>query len=172
MILDGECIPFADSDGMLFSAGYLVILLTFMPLALMDLKVSNLSRNSICDRAARVSHGKTNFSISKENTVWQVLGFLVLLITSVGFVFLFIAEGIDMDNLPLWGTSWDTLFGVTLFNFSIVIAVPAWLYEKEPDVDVPLVINGSSSFAAALYILIGSLGAMTLPNISENMLER
>ncbi len=76
------------------------------------------------------------------------------------FVYLFAAEGIHVENLSLWGTSWDTLFGVVLFNFALVIAVPAWLYEKEPDVDVPTVIHGSSILSAVLYILIGILGAM------------
>lgn len=87
------------------------------------------------------------------------------------FVYLFAAEGIHVENLSLWGTSWDTLFGVVLFNFALVIAVPAWLYEKEPDVDVPTVIHGSSILSAVLYILIGILGAMTMPHVSQNMLE-
>jgi hypothetical protein len=89
----------------------------------------------------------------------------------VHFVYLFAAEGIHVENLSLWGTSWDTLFGVVLFNFALVIAVPAWLYEKEPDVDVPTVIHGSSILSAVLYILIGILGAMTMPHVSQNMLE-
>lgn len=67
--------------------------------------------------------------------------------------------------------SWDTLFGVVLFNFALVIAIPAWLYEKEPHVDVPTVIHSASALSAILYILIGSLGAMTIPNVSQNMLE-
>jgi hypothetical protein len=99
------------------------------------------------------------------------MGFLVLLVASVIFVVLFILEGIHLDNLSLWGESWDSLFGVVLFNFALVIAVPCWLYEKEAHVDVPTVIHGSSILSAVLYILIGALGAMTIPHVSSNMLE-
>lgn len=80
-------------------------------------------------------------------------------------------EGIHFENLSLWGESWDSLFGVILFNYALVIAVPAWLYEKEPSVKVGSVIKGSSILSTILYILIGGLGAMAMPNSSSNMLE-
>jgi hypothetical protein len=82
-----------------------------------------------------------------------------------------VSLGLDPSFLSWFGTKWDNLFGVVLFNFALVIAVPAWLYEKEPHVDVPTVINGSSLVAFSLYILVGLLGAMAMPNVSENMLE-
>lgn len=94
-----------------------------------------------------------------------------MIATSIQFIYLFAREGIHLENLSLWGESWDTLFGVVLFNFALVIAIPAWLYEKEPHVDVPTVIHSSSIMSAVLYILIGTLGAMTMPNVSQNMLE-
>jgi len=56
----------------------------------------------------------------------QVIGFVVLLVTSLGFVVLFLSEGINMDNVSLWGTEWGSLFGVVIFNFALVIAIPAW----------------------------------------------
>jgi hypothetical protein len=101
----------------------------------------------------------------------QVAGFIVLLVTSMGFVVLFLAQGIDLDNVSLWGEEWGSLFGVVLFNFALVIAIPAWLYEKEPGVVVPVVIHTSSIFVAILYMVIGILGAITMPHVSQNMLE-
>jgi hypothetical protein len=103
----------------------------------------------------------------------QVIGFMVLLITSVGFIILFIQEGVDFSDgdVSLWGKEWGSLFGVILFNFSLVIAIPAWLFEKEPDVDVPAVVHGSSILAAVLYVVIGVLGATSMPYVSQNMLE-
>jgi hypothetical protein len=89
----------------------------------------------------------------------------------VVFIILFLSEGVHIDNLSLWGESWDGLFGVVLFNFALVIAVPCWLYEKEAHVDVPTVIHGASILSAILYVLIGGLGAMTIPHVSPNMLE-
>lgn len=87
------------------------------------------------------------------------------------FIYLFAKEGIHVDNITLWGSDWDSLFGVVLFNFALVIAVPAWLYEKEENVDVPTVIYSSSALSAILYIVLGTLGAMTIPNVSSNMLS-
>jgi hypothetical protein len=107
----------------------------------------------------------------QENAAVQCIGFIVLLVTSIGFIILFIMQGVDLDNVSLWGTEWGSLFGVVLFNFSLVIAVPAWLYEKEPEVDVPAVVHGSSILSAVLYIFIGILGAVTMPFVSQNMLE-
>ena len=76
-----------------------------------------------------------------------------------------------MEYITWWGESWGTLFGVILFNYALVLAVPAWLYEKEPTVQVPKVVNGSALLSTILYILIGALGAMTMPHASQNMLE-
>lgn len=103
----------------------------------------------------------------------QVIGFLVLLVTSVGFVILFIQEGVELTGgeVTLWGTEWGSLFGVVLFNFALVIAIPAWLFEKEQDVDVPAVVHSSSMLSAFLYIVIGILGATSMPYVSQNMLE-
>jgi len=142
----GDCVPFADDGdvGHHLTIGYAICVLVFLPMALMDLK---------------------------ENAAWQVLGFVVLLVCSVIFVIIFMLEGLNTDYISLWGTSWGTLFGVILFNYALVIAVPAWLYEKEPTVDVPKVVNGSAILSTILYVLIGALGAMTMPHASQNMLE-
>lgn len=110
-------------------------------------------------------------SSHQENAAWQVLGFVVLLVCSVIFVVIFILEGLNTEYISLWGSSWGTLFGVILFNYALVLAVPAWLYEKEPTVDVPKVVNGSAILSTILYVLIGALGAMTMPHASQNMLE-
>jgi len=61
--------------------------------------------------------------------------------------------------------------GVIIFNFALVLAIPAWLYEKKEEVDVTTVINGSSLLSVILYVVIGGLGALSVPNVSENMLE-
>jgi hypothetical protein len=96
----------------------------------------------------------------------------VLIATSIIFSYLFVAHGIQWEGrLSWWGESWDGLVGVVLFNFALVISIPAWLYEKEPQVDVRRVITGSSILAALWYILLGVLGAMSMPHVSENMLE-
>lgn len=145
-IASGDCVPFGEEkDGVLFTAGNLVVTAAFLPMALVDLK---------------------------ENAMWQIVGFLILVVTSVQFVVQFsMWPGLTLDNSSLWGYDWDDLFGVVLFNFALTIAIPAWLYEREPHVDVPTVIYGSSVLSTAMYISIGVLGSLTMPNVSENMLQ-
>lgn len=145
-LASGDCIPFIDEqDGVLFTAGNLVVTVVFLPMALVDLK---------------------------ENALWQIVGFLVLVVTSIQFVVQFSTwPGLSLENSSLWGYDWDDLFGVVLFNFALTIAIPAWLYEREPHVDVPTVIYGSSLLSTAMYIAIGLLGSLTMPNVADNMLQ-
>jgi amino acid permease len=140
----GICLPFAGCDGIVITLGTFITTLVFLPLALMDLK---------------------------ENAWWQVAGLAVLIIVSIQFVIQFSLSNLQPSYLTWWGSDWNDLLGVVLFNFALVIAVPAWLYEREPHVDVPTVINGSTCVTLILYISIGLLGAMAMPNVADNMLE-
>lgn len=111
-IQNGKCIPFeADNNNStwMLTTGYLLSALIFLPMSLKNLK---------------------------ENTLFQIVGLVVLIIISGQFVFSFFQHGIDFSNVTLWGTDWADMFGVVLFNFAVVIAVPAWLYERRPDVCV------------------------------------
>jgi hypothetical protein len=66
----------------------------------------------------------------KENAAGQVFGFLVLLVTSAQFIVQFAMSGkMDWESRTVGGTI-GTIFGVVLFNFALVIAIPAWLYEN------------------------------------------
>jgi hypothetical protein len=141
---EGVCLPFAGRDGILLTCGTLITTLLFLPLARLDLK---------------------------ENAWWQVAGLLILLLVSLQFIIQFITTGLRPSNLTWWGDDWNDLLGVIIFNFALVIAIPAWLYEREPHVDVPTVINHSSFIVVILYMLIGLLGAMAIPHVADNMLE-
>jgi hypothetical protein len=145
----GKCLPFYKhlGDGsILLTAGNLITSIVFFPMALMDLK---------------------------ENAAGQIFGFLVLLVTSTQFVVQFAMSGnMDWERAELWGHDWDDLLGVVLFNFALVIAIPAWLYEREPHVDVPTVINGSSVLAVILYISLGLVCHLAVPHVSSNMVRR
>lgn len=153
-LLDGQCLPFAEwehvPDIALISFGKVVVTLVFLPLALLDLK---------------------------ENVAWQVLAFLILLVTSAQFVVQFAAlssstaSATTATTLSWWGYDWDDLLGVVLFNFPLVLAIPAWLYEREPHVDVATVVHCSTALSVVLYTVLGWMGARALPHVSENMVE-
>lgn len=174
-LTSGVCIPFEHHDGMLLTVGYIITILLFLPLALCDLKVS--ARVYVCmlffffSVCLLTRNILIHACIQQENVVWQVVAFIVLLLTSIQFVFEFLHKGVDVHNLPLWGTEFDTLLGVVLFNFPLCVAVPAWLSEKKPSVDVPTVMWTSTWLSTFLYMLCGTLGAMCIPHVSGNMLE-
>jgi len=146
-IQEGECIPFeanTNDDKWLLTAGYFLSALLFLPMSLMDLK---------------------------ETAIFQVVGFVVLIVISAQLTVTFLMNGIDFSNVSLWGTDWSDMFGVILFNFAAVIVVPAWLYERKPDVCVHSALTNSSLIGFILYILVGGLGALTMPNVQDNMLQ-
>lgn len=152
-VQEGLCIPFLDTvttshedpHGPQITMGNLIASGIIIPLALMDLK---------------------------ENAWWQVVGFVILLVTSLQFVVQFsMTPGISFHNTSWWGENWDDLFGVVVFNFALVIAIPAWLYEREPHVKVAQVIHFSNILSTILYIAVGLLGCLAMPHVSENMLE-
>ena len=152
-LLEGECLPFAEWDHVpniaLITFGKVLVTLLFLPLSLLDLK---------------------------DNVSWQVLGFFILLVTSVQFVVQFAAMTASSSSsattsLTWWGHDWDDLLGVVLFNFPLVLAIPAWLYEREPHVDVTTVVHCSTALSVLLYACLGWMGARALPHVSENMIE-
>lgn len=143
---EGGCNPFnLKEDGKLvLSLGYAICAVVFLPMGLMDLK---------------------------ENTAFQIFGYVLLLAISAQFIWVFIMRGLSVANLSLWGESWSELFGIILFNYTFTTAVPAWISEKSHHVHVPEVLNKSNIMASALYIAVGALGALSIPNVSDNMLS-
>lgn len=142
----GPCEPFnlEDEGSLLITTGYMISMISFFPLGLMDLK---------------------------ENTASQIFCFAITIAVCIQFMVFFTMQGFHFENISLWGDSWNELFGIVLFNFTLVTAIPAWLYEKKPEIDVGQVVHYSSGLSSALYILIGLMGALSIQNVSENMLS-
>jgi hypothetical protein len=61
----------------------------------------------------------------------------VLLLISLQFVVSFAMYGFKFHHTPMWGVNYAKMLGVIIFNFSLVVAIPAWLHEKKTDVSVP-----------------------------------
>ena len=143
----GFCNPFGDEStygNYALTLGYLVTAAVFIPVCLMDLK---------------------------ENTSWQVFGSGILITTSFYFCFMFMdSEHLSFQNVTWWGHQWSDMLGVILFNFTLVLAIPAWLHDKAPSVSVNKVVYGSTAISTGLYIAVGCLGAMAIPRVNVNML--
>jgi amino acid permease len=150
--------PFDEQDvygQFVLTAGYILTAAVFMPICLLDLK---------------------------ENTAWQIVGFVLLCVLSAYFCFIFIQyESITLDHensnddnttgIPLWGHTWADMVGVILFNFALVMAIPSWLHEKKDIVSVKTVVYGSTAIATTVYISVGILGALAIPQVKVNMLQ-
>jgi hypothetical protein len=96
---------------------------------------------------------------------------LVLLTISVQFVICFLIDGLNFGNVSLWGETWSGMMGVILFNFGLVMAIPSWLAEKKETVSVSKVVYGSTAVSLVLYVAVGLLGALSIPNVNVNALE-
>ena len=138
-----DCTPFAGNGPLIISLGYLFATALFF----------HLGRGKL-----------------KENIGTQVFSFCFLIFVSLGFFYEFVFIRELQYGVPLFGTSYNQLIGVVLFNFAFAITVPAWLNEKMSNVPVNEVIWGATVFNATLYILIGTLGAAAFNDPKSDML--
>eukprot|EP01042_Synura_sphagnicola_P009524 gene9524-12215_t len=105
----------------------------------------------------------------KETIGVQIFSFIFMIILLIQFTYEFSSRGLTYE-LPWFGKDITQLAGVILFNYAFSITVPAWLYEKHPDVSVNKMIWSSTSIASVLYVMFGVLGAMSFQDVSQNML--
>jgi amino acid permease len=78
---------------------------------------------------------------------------------------------LTLKHVSVWGHQWSDMMGVILFNFSLVLAIPAWLNEKKESVSVRHTIVVSTAISTALYISVGIIGALAIPEVNVNMLS-
>jgi hypothetical protein len=141
------CDPFSNEHlygDYLLTLGYALTAAVFVPICLKDLK---------------------------ENTNWQIFGFAILVSLSLYFCYSFWESGrVSLHHASLWGHEWSSMLGVIMFNFALVLAVPAWLHEKKESVSVVQTVVYSTAIAAALYIGVGALGALAIGHVHVNLL--
>jgi hypothetical protein len=144
----GLCEPFNDEDTYgeyILTLGYIVTAAVFVPICLKDLK---------------------------ENSVWQIFGFGILVSLSCYFCYVFWNSGhVSLHHAGgLWGHSASNMLGEIMFNFGLVLAIPAWLNEKKPNVSVVKTVVYSTAIATVLYIGVGALAALTISHVHVNLL--
>jgi len=64
--------------------------------------------------------------------------------------------------------AWASLFGVLLFNLSLMSALPSWDNEKRRDVSELQALVLSMGFVATLYTLIGVVGALAFADFGSS----
>lgn len=76
MIMEGECLPFLEEEGTVFTAGYAIMLLIFVPMALQDLKVIKLTSTcwSNCNMDSFLG-SYSNFCFLRKMQLGKSLGF-------------------------------------------------------------------------------------------------
>jgi hypothetical protein len=144
----GLCEPFIDEETYgeyILTLGYILTAVVFVPICLKDLK---------------------------ENALWQIFGFGILVSLSCYFCYVFWNSGhVTLHHAGgLWGHSASNMLGVIMFNFGLVLAIPAWLNEKKPEVSVVKTVVYSTAIATALYIGVGALAALTISHVNVNLL--
>lgn len=137
-----ECTPFHEAGPLILTLGFAITTAIFLPLGQGHLK---------------------------ETIGVQIFSFIFMIILLIQFTYEFSSRGLTYE-LPWFGKDITQLAGVILFNYAFSITVPAWLYEKHPDVSVNKMIWSSTSIASVLYVMFGVLGAMSFQDVSQNML--
>jgi hypothetical protein len=99
---DGYCDPFHDAGPLIISAGFVIVTLLFFPLGRGHLQ---------------------------ETMVIQFISFSCLLFFMSEFSLEFISKGLPY-SVPWFGSQFQDVIGIILFNYAFVITVPAWLIGK------------------------------------------
>ena len=144
----GICDPFSDMSKYgeyILTLGYLITAAVFVPICLKDLK---------------------------ENTMWQIFGFGILVTLSLYFCYAFYNSGhVALHHTGgFWGHSYDNMLGVIMFNFALVLAIPAWVHEKKSNVSTVKAVVYSTTIATTLYIGVGLLAALSISHVNVNLL--
>ena len=105
----------------------------------------------------------------KDNVIWQIGAFAITATVSAIFIVSFLQEGVTIGRVSWWGEDYSGLLGTILFNYGLVLAMPALLSAKKPSVDTKTMVSGSVVLTTALYVAVGLLGAMCLPHVNINV---
>ncbi|KAG0245323.1 hypothetical protein BGX31_007521 [Mortierella sp. GBA43] len=130
-----EQLPTASpfSGVFIMSTGALVALVLIVPLCLM-----NLSEN-----------------------IWLQIGSCILiLLIFIQWIVTFFQHGLEPSRVPAVGSDPSQMFGLILFNFAFVTAIPSLANAKKANVSIHKTAGASVSTTTVLFILVSILGGM------------
>lgn len=97
--------------------------------------------------------------LNLDSNIWvQIGGFWLLLFCLAVWGAQFMATGLDYAMPAVEGKGLGTVLSLVVFNYGFVIAVPSWLNEKHPGVNVGRVLWASVVFSTAVFLVLGMLG--------------
>jgi amino acid permease len=137
-----DCTPFHNAGSLIFTVGFVITALIFIPLGLGHLK---------------------------ETIIIQIISFIFMIVLLFQFSGEFAHRGLRYE-LPLVGNEVSQLAGVILFNYAFSITIPAWLNEKSNKVSINKVVWSSSILASVIYVIFGVMGAMAFDQVGPNIL--
>jgi len=137
-----DCTPFSNAGALVFTSGFFLVSLLFLPLGLGHLK---------------------------ETIGVQIFSMGCMFVLLVQFCYEFISRGLD-NPIPWVGDELSQLAGVVLFNYAFSITVPSWLSEKDKSVSVNKSVWMASTSASGIYLVFGLLGAMAFASAGQNIL--
>ncbi|CAG8547393.1 20543_t:CDS:2, partial [Gigaspora rosea] len=123
--------PFGNGY-MILTAGYLITLITCVPLGIMGLD---------------------------DNIKVQIASFMMLIFIIATWLVTFIIHGLQSDLVPFVGDDQSLVVGTVLYNYVFVTTVPSWI-NAAPNVSIRKAVLYSVIISTIAYILLGVLGGM------------
>ena len=127
--------PF-DNTFMLFTIGFIIVLLIVIPLGLTNL----------------------------DSNMWvQYLSFVMSVILAVMWMSSSVVSGLDSSRIPVAVSdpvSYGSTVGTIMLNFAIITIIPSWVNIKSKDVNIQGTVWSSIIFIAVFYILTGLILAL------------
>ncbi|GAM23877.1 hypothetical protein SAMD00019534_070520, partial [Acytostelium subglobosum LB1] len=132
--------PFTDMY-MLFTFGYLVVLVVIIPLGFLNLD---------------------------DNIIVQIGAFIMMLVITSSWVVMFCMHGLEASNLPMFGSGSGIakIMGNVMFNYAYITTVPSWVNEAKPSVKISKTVWGAVSTATVVFLAIGILGSLSFGHMS------
>jgi amino acid permease len=142
--LADDCVKLSDplDNSIIFSLGYILVAVLILPMCFMNLD---------------------------DNMSYQFGSFSATLIFIAVF-FVDWVEDLDVGRVPMIGGSFGRALGIIVFNYGSVMFLPSWVNEKQLGVDVKSTIQITCTFTTGLFILIGVLGGLGIPDANSNLL--
>lgn len=69
-------------------------------------------------------------------------------------------SGLDLANMPTFGTNYSQVLGIIVFNYTFVSCLPSWVNEKSKDSPLVSPIWTSLGLATVMFCTIGIFGGL------------